>query len=1267
MELNKMMNGRISPPSLATIPEIMDMRDVRWFLRKHWFFLAAGAVFGAGLGFAWTYFFPSNFRSEAKVRFMPPQLAGKFVNPNFSMAVEQRLFALSQLLASRLTASRMIDSFRLYPERRRFQTVADLVPVFGEALAIRQISLGDDQHKSVPTLQIQFAYPNAEQAQKVVQKLVEQIYEENRKYRGDQSMGTTEFLAEQLRAAEEGMLEAEGRLGEIQDALRPNASRTLLGESTSRSYVVDSRLRDLRHDRRLLDERRSLKQAEAVQLEADSRVIEARPTEYYFPQVEVGHNFLSLREKVTNAKMQAFRMRERWRPGFTDREMAEADLREAESITQKFMADQSRLLKMQDLDRVRSRIGLARSELRGLELQDGSSQKEEIELRAEAQRLKDQNAAPAGMETDLLTAKREYEIAREQHAGLVRKHEESQAASDMERRGQGESVELLEPPTLPSKSDNPPQWLRIVLFILGGFALGIFTCLIRVLRDPKIIHEGHLEKWAGLEILAVFPAAAVAPSRKIVTPRGGGTAQAWRRRATTTAVLGLSIIGVGCTDYFLNADTFWKRGQKAEKEGRRAAAQLFYRQAIRKDPRFAPAYRSAGLLALQQGELGPARDLLTRSVELDGKDPVIQTKLADVTYQIFGSDPGRPTTLLREVEAQAQKLQSNWPRLADGYRLQAQVLMERHLSEDAVKLLRAAASQVDNSETLDSQAAAALFRLGRVAEGESLLRALIERAPLYSAPYDLLYLHLMQRKDASGARSILDQKWNRTSEVDAALQLAAHDDAFGHRDGARQVLQMLEKDKAAGPLTLARMGDFWMHRSEYASARKVYENGRTRFPDNATDYISRIAEWHMAQGNREQAKKFVAAELASRPKDLILQTYASAIALTEVPAAERASERRKIESIMQQLPDSPFVRYHLGRAFLIEGRPNAAGEQFERCVLLDGNYAPGWVALAELEITRGNPSAAELRAEAVLRLDPNHVPANLVRAKAQVNRGKTADAEKSLERLLRWQPTNTDALYLMGSARLLRGKPDVALEMFEKGHALAPNETRWVLAKSEVLTLQGKAGDARANLESVAAGENAEESVLYMLASLQIQQKDSAAAVQTFQRIRRKDSAALGPRLGLAGALALSGDREKASALYAETEKLFPENVSVWLQHAALRSEMKDRQGALSKYEQALLRDKNNPLVLNNIAWMTLENGGSAEKALEYAQRARRVYGRSPEIDDTLASAYTRLAMFRNAAAIYEEMLAYLPPAARPRIQKLLESAKHNQAKKGAV
>ena len=136
--------GRISVPGLSTLPDIVDFRDVKWFLRRHWIVIFLVGVLGGILGFTWTHFFPVRYNSEAKVRFMPPQLAGRFVSPNFSMEVEQRLFALSQLLSSRLTASRMIDSFHLYTERRRFQTVADLVPLFSEDLTLRQISPGGE-------------------------------------------------------------------------------------------------------------------------------------------------------------------------------------------------------------------------------------------------------------------------------------------------------------------------------------------------------------------------------------------------------------------------------------------------------------------------------------------------------------------------------------------------------------------------------------------------------------------------------------------------------------------------------------------------------------------------------------------------------------------------------------------------------------------------------------------------------------------------------------------------------------------------------------------------------------------------------------------------------------------------------------------------------------------------------------------------------------------------------------------------------------------
>ena len=1252
--------SRLSAPDVSTIAEIVDMRDLRWFCKNHWKLFLAGGILGLAAGFVVTYFYPVRYRSEARVRFMPPQLAGRFVNPNFSMEVEQRLYALSQLLSSRLTATRMIDSFQLYPERRRFQTVADLVPRFLGDLQIDQVATGDvAQKRAVPTMALQFRYPDPGQAQKVIQKLVEQVYEENRKYRGDQSMGTTEFLGEQLRAAEEKMLEAEARLGEIQDAMRPNVSNTLVGESTSRSYVVDSRLRDLRHDRRLLEERRSLKHAEIAPLEAEIRNIDNRPAEFYFPQVSNHSNYWYLAEKLSTARMQAARMRDRWKPGFADRELAELDLRQAEQNVNQFKMEHSNLLRISERERVVSKLLSVRMELRALETQEVSSQKEETELRAESQRLKDQHAAPAGLETDLLTAKREYETAKEQHSAMVRKHEESQSASDMERRGQGETVELLEPPTLPSIPDAPSRPLRIAIGAFAGLFASMLIAFLKVLHDPKILHEGHIEKWAGLEVLAMFPAVEPKPKAKKKSGTKGKTQQTWRRRAVTTSVLLLALFAVGCTERFLSAETLWKRGQNAEKESTSSAAMLFYRQAIRKDPRFAPAYRSAGLLALQIGELLPARDFLARALEFDANDADIHIKLADLTYQLYMGDAGHPVTVLREVEALAAQITTRWPRRADGYRIQAQVLMERHRTDEAVALLQAARTKVDQNETLDTQAAAALFRLNRNDEAHSLLRDVIARSPRYTAPYDLLYLQLMEEKNAVEAGEILALKWRNTTEIDAALQLAAHYDAFRQRDNAKQIIAELENTSTAGPLALARIGDFWMVRGQFAAAQVTYQRGRQQFPDQATEYISRIAEWHLAQNQQKEAKEFIDLELANRPKDAILRAYASAIALQTLPPSQREAERKKLEAIVLQLPDSPFIRYHMGRAYLIEGRTPQAAEQFERCVRLDPNYAPGWVALADLEIARGNPAAAELRADNVLRIDRNHLPAILVRARAQISRGKSGEAEKALDFLLSVQPRNADALYLLAAANRSLNRPKKALELIAKGQAFTPNESRWVVAEAEIAASQGDAAAALATLQAaIRKQEKPDESLLLRLASIQIDLRDGEGAARSFERLRKLNENSVEYRLGHAGSLALAGEVDRALALYSETEKLYPQNAAVWLQHAALLSERNDKAGALSKYQEALVHDKNNPLILNNLAWMLLQGGGPAEKALEYAQQARRVFGRSREIDDTLAAAYTRLAMFRNASAIYEEMLAYLPPAERPRVQKLLETTK---------
>ena len=170
-----------------------------------------------------------------------------------------------------------------------------------------------------------------------------------------------------------------------------------------------------------------------------------------------------------------------------------------------------------------------------------------------------------------------------------------------------------------------------------------------------------------------------------------------------------------------------------------------------------------------------------------------------------------------------------------------------------------------------------------------------------------------------------------------------------------------------------------------------------------------------------------------------------------------------------------------------------------------------------------------------------------------------------------------------------------------------------------------------------------------------MEQKNGRNALPILQSLATQNPGSLPYRLALAGALAIAGDHNQAFALYQQAENDYPREALVRLQHAALLAERNDRPGAIRKYSEALELDKDNPLILNNLAWNILQSNGPADKALEYSLQARRVFGRSPEIDDTLAAAYIRLGMHRNAEAIYEEMLSYLPGAEQTRIKNSLE------------
>lgn len=1245
------------PPDLGRLFEVSDLRDLVWFLKRYWLIaVCSSAVLVAGAA-VYLHFFPPLYKSEAAVRFLPPQVAGRFVNPNFSMEVEQRLFALGQLVNSRLTAARLIESNQLYPERRSFQTVSDLVARFRKDLDVVQIGVQEgDKQKQVPTVRISFLYPDPEKARNIVQRLVEQIYEENRKYRGDQSLGTTDFLTEQLAKAEETMVEAEDRLGDVQSRLQPAGQVSRTGELTQKAYAADTRLRDLRHDMRGLEERRAVRAAELTQLEAEARRIESRPADYYRVQSQNHDRRLWLEGKLDGARQAAHLAQERWKPGYQERVAAEQELAEAEKGYELHMTLQTQWLRSKDREVVVGQITRARLEVKALDNEIANQKQEEASIKVELQRLREQNSQPEALEAEFLVAKRAYELAKTRFEDLQKKHAESQAASELERRGQGETMEVLEPPSMPEDQQYPTRWMVFGAAGIFGLLLGFAACLLHALRRPRILRADHVERWTGLQVLASFTAtSSVGSASDPVPPKA--PKQSWRKRVAVPLILVAALAGSGCAHFLPGAESLWKKGLQAQKEGKSAAAMVFYRQAIRKDARFAPAYRSAAQLALETAQLAVARNFLFRAAELTPNDPAIQEQLGEVTYQIYFSDPGRPMTLLRELESIATTLQSNWPKRPSGYRFAAMVLIERHRGDEAYELLAKAAAELDDNVTLRIQLASLRLRRGDWDGAETDLRGIIADVPRYSQAYDLLYLHLVQARRPADAGELLKLKFRNDADPDAALQLAAHADAHGDRAAAASAIDTYVRFQKGGQLSHLRAGDFWLQRKEYALSRQLIESGAAA-TNRRAEYIGRLAELELIQGRRQAAQNLIEAELKSRPQEPLLRAYLSAIRLGDLPPQQRKQEQQNLESILQNMPDSPFVRYHLGRAYLLDGGSGQAAEQFEMCIRLDPNYAPGWLALAELEVASGNVASGEQRADQLLRRNPNYSPALVVRARAQLVRGKTADAAATLTRLLEVAPQDKEALYWLAQTRLNQRDFPSAQELFGRGEKVDPADPRWVLGRANAHFHSGNQSAARKVLEAALQSGNNKEPLLAGLGQLQLLDRMPEAALVTFRSLQKQSNTNLEYGLGEAGALGLAGKLDQASALYVSLQKSAPSDSRPWLHHAALLAENNRKPEAIAAYRQALARQGNNPFILNNLAWLLLETGGDKTEALEYAQQARRLMGQSREIDDTLASAYVKSGMYRSALAVYQEMETYLPPAEKKQVAGLIQSVR---------
>jgi uncharacterized protein involved in exopolysaccharide biosynthesis len=141
---------------------------------------------------------------------------------------------------------------------------------------------------------------------------------------------------------------------------------------------------------------------------------------------------------------------------------------------------------------------------------------------------------------------RDRELAKQKYQELEGKRQKSAISMDMESHQQGETLEVLDPASLPTTPTAPKRSLIIPLGVLGGLLFGIVLIGIREIKDTSLKNLKDARLYTNLAILGSIP---LIEDGSVVRRR---SVMRWLGWASAT-LAGIAIMAASVARYYLKA------------------------------------------------------------------------------------------------------------------------------------------------------------------------------------------------------------------------------------------------------------------------------------------------------------------------------------------------------------------------------------------------------------------------------------------------------------------------------------------------------------------------------------------------------------------------------------------------------------------------------------------------------------------------------------------------------------------------------------------
>jgi polysaccharide chain length determinant protein (PEP-CTERM system associated) len=473
--------------------------------RRWWLALPAFAVFVVVWISAWLV--PAVYRSETLILVEQQKVPEQYIVSNVASDLQERLQSMTQQILSRTRLIRIIEELSLYERLRSGRSLDEVVEVMRKDIQIDLVQAPN--RRDLTAFKIAYLARDPHKAQEVTDRLSSLFIEENLKVRQQQAENTTEFLDSQLADSRNNLARQEERvkefksryLGELPGQVESNVQilsglqmrlqqeMDALANAKQRSVYYESLLGQYRTMQSDLQQGRDALSAQTPPaLDQELARLRSQLADLSSHYTERHPDIRKLKEQIAKTE----KMKEQ-----IDAKLAAARA-DGSDTSSNAVGGFSGSQTISPAVEVQSQL-----KANAVEIENREKSIQQIQRQIEGYQAR-LNTTPV-REQQLADLTRDYDQSRKNYESLLAKRDQSEMATNLEKRQQGEQFRVLDPPNLPQKPYSPNRFKLNLIGLVAGLLLGFVSLAGSDMLDERIYSKEELQKIVTAPVLSEIP------------------------------------------------------------------------------------------------------------------------------------------------------------------------------------------------------------------------------------------------------------------------------------------------------------------------------------------------------------------------------------------------------------------------------------------------------------------------------------------------------------------------------------------------------------------------------------------------------------------------------------------------------------------------------------------------------------------------------------------------------------------------------------------